>query len=173
MSQPRQRLNSMSDHSSPSSEASDNFETFDVCDLRLDNMNLETSLGTEVSEVERQQIESFLSGLGTEVSSRERLPASCNHMFESHTFFYEVRSLPSATIALHIDIVWETTTVRLDESSTSISTLFESCDYMMTMPCGCLMRDKNWKKRYNSKEARIESARRWRRSRCNVENVIV
>lgn len=62
----------MSDHSSPSSEASDNFETFDVCDLRLDNMNLETSLGTEVSEVERQQIESFLSGLGTEVSSSER-----------------------------------------------------------------------------------------------------
>lgn len=69
MSQPRQRLNSMSDHSSPSSEASDNSETFDVCDLRLDNMNLEeTSLGTEVSDAERQQIESFLSGLGTEVS---------------------------------------------------------------------------------------------------------
>lgn len=69
MSQPRQRLNSMSDHSSPSSEASDNSETFDVCDLRLDNMHLEeTSLGTEVSDVERQQIESFLSGLGTEVS---------------------------------------------------------------------------------------------------------
>lgn len=58
----------MSDHSSPSSEASDNSETFDVCDLRLDNMHLEeTSLGTEVSDVERQQIESFLSGLGTEI----------------------------------------------------------------------------------------------------------
>lgn len=99
MSQPRQRLNSMSDHSSPSSEASDNSETFDVCDLRLDNMNLEeTSLGTEVSDVERQQIESFLSGLGTEVS----------FMLESRRWWslitcfgseYEV-SLPSATIAM-------------------------------------------------------------------------
>jgi hypothetical protein len=59
----------MSDHSSPSSEASDNnSEPFDVCDLRLESMNLETSLGTEVTEVERQQIESFFSGLGTEVS---------------------------------------------------------------------------------------------------------
>lgn len=68
MSNPRQRLNSMSDHSSPSSEASDNSEPFDVCDLRLENMHLDSSLGTEVTEVERQQIESFFSGLGTEVS---------------------------------------------------------------------------------------------------------
>ena len=64
----RQRLNSMSDHSSPSSEVSENSETFDVSDLPHDNLTLETSLSSEVTENERQQIESFFSGLGTEVS---------------------------------------------------------------------------------------------------------
>lgn len=64
----RQRLNSMSDHSSPSSEVSENSESFDVSDLPHDSMNLETGLSSEVTENERQQIESFLSGLGTEVS---------------------------------------------------------------------------------------------------------
>lgn len=64
----RQRLNSMSDHSSPSSDVSENSESFDVSDLPHDNLNLETSLSSEVTENERQQIESFFSGLGTEVS---------------------------------------------------------------------------------------------------------
>ena len=64
----RQRLSSMSDHSSPSSDASENSESFDVSDLPHDNLNLETSLSSEVTENERQQIESFFSGLGTEVS---------------------------------------------------------------------------------------------------------
>lgn len=64
----RQRLNSMSDHSSPSSEVSENSESFDVSDLPHDSMNLETGLSSEVTENERQQIESFLAGLGTEVS---------------------------------------------------------------------------------------------------------
>lgn len=64
----RQRLSSMSDHSSPSSEASENSEAFDVSDLPHDNLTLETSLSSEITESERQQIESFFSGLGTEVS---------------------------------------------------------------------------------------------------------
>lgn len=58
----------MSDHSSPSSDVSENSESIDVSDLRLDNLNLEASLGSEVTENERQQIESFFSALGTEVS---------------------------------------------------------------------------------------------------------
>jgi len=64
----RQRLSSMSDHSSPSSDLSDeNSESFDVSDLPHDPLNLETSLGSEITENERQQIESFFSGLGTEI----------------------------------------------------------------------------------------------------------
>lgn len=63
----RQRLNSISDHSSPSSEASDNSESFDVSDLPHDHIALDSSLSSEVTETERQQIESFFSGLGTEV----------------------------------------------------------------------------------------------------------
>lgn len=65
----RQRLNSMSDHSHPSSDAaSDNSEVFDMSDLRL---NLETSCSTdELTESERQQIESALSALGTEVRKK-------------------------------------------------------------------------------------------------------
>lgn len=63
----RQRLSSMSDHSSPSSDVSENSESFDVSDLPHDHLNLETSLSSEVTENERQQIESFFSGLGTEV----------------------------------------------------------------------------------------------------------
>lgn len=66
----RPRLSSMSDHSSPSSDTSENSESFDVPDLRLDTLNLETSLSSEVTENERQQIESFFAGLGTEVSIR-------------------------------------------------------------------------------------------------------
>lgn len=58
----------MSDHSSPSSDVSENSEPFDASDLPHDNLNLETSLNSEVTENERQQIESFFSGLGTEVS---------------------------------------------------------------------------------------------------------
>jgi hypothetical protein len=62
----RQRLSSVSDHSSPSSDVSENSESFD--NSPLDNLHLETSLSSEVTENERQQIESFFSGLGTEVS---------------------------------------------------------------------------------------------------------
>jgi hypothetical protein len=64
----RQRLSSMSDHSSPSSDVSENSEAFDVSDLPHDVMHLESSMSSEVTESERQQIESFFSGLGTEVS---------------------------------------------------------------------------------------------------------
>lgn len=62
MAQQRQRLNSMSDHSTPSSELSDETETLDMSDLRL---NLETS--SDLTDCERQQIESAFSALGTEV----------------------------------------------------------------------------------------------------------
>lgn len=62
MAQQRQRLSSMSDHSTPSSDVSENSEALDMSDLRL---NLETS--SELTECERQQIESALNGLGTEV----------------------------------------------------------------------------------------------------------
>lgn len=65
MAAQRQRLNSMSDHSTPSSDAaSDNSETLDMSDLRL---NLETSIADELTENERQQIESAFNALGTEV----------------------------------------------------------------------------------------------------------
>lgn len=65
MAAQRQRLNSMSDHSTPSSDAaSDNSETLDMSDLRL---NLETSCADELTESERQQIESAFNALGTEV----------------------------------------------------------------------------------------------------------
>lgn len=61
----RQRLNSMSDHSTPSSDAaSDNSETLDLSDLRL---NLEANCADELTESERQQIESAFNALGTEV----------------------------------------------------------------------------------------------------------
>lgn len=59
----------MSDHSSPSSDVSENSESFDVSDLPLDNLHLETGLSSDITEIERQQIESFFSGLGTEVSA--------------------------------------------------------------------------------------------------------
>ena len=65
----RHRLSSMSDHSSPSSDVSENSESFDVSDLPLDNLHLETGLSSDITEIERQQIESFFSGLGTEVSA--------------------------------------------------------------------------------------------------------
>lgn len=61
----------MSDHSSPSSDVSENSElteSFDVSDLPLDNLHLETGLSSDITDIERQQIESFFSGLGTEVS---------------------------------------------------------------------------------------------------------
>lgn len=65
MAQQRQRLNSMSDHSSPSSDVSDeNSEALDISDLRL---NLETS--SDLTDGERQQIESAFNALGTEVRS--------------------------------------------------------------------------------------------------------
>ncbi|CAG9798963.1 unnamed protein product [Chironomus riparius] len=62
MAQQRQRLNSMSDHSSPSSDASENSEALDLSDLRL---NLETT--SDFSDCERQQIESAFNALGTEI----------------------------------------------------------------------------------------------------------
>jgi hypothetical protein len=65
MAQQRQRLNSMSDHSTPSSDVSDeNSEALDMSDLRL---NLEST--SELTDCERQQIESAFNALGTEVSS--------------------------------------------------------------------------------------------------------
>lgn len=85
---PRHRLNSLSGNSTPSSDTSDGSETFDASnhewqsdshnthslmfdnlDLRLDNLSLDTTTSiAEVTENERTQIESFFSGLGTEVS---------------------------------------------------------------------------------------------------------
>lgn len=62
MAQQRQRLNSMSDHSTPSSDVSENSEALDLSDLRL---NLETT--TDFADCERQQIESAFNALGTEV----------------------------------------------------------------------------------------------------------
>lgn len=54
----------MSDHSSPSSDVSENSEALDLSDLRL---NLETT--SDFSDCERQQIESAFNALGTEVIS--------------------------------------------------------------------------------------------------------
>lgn len=68
----RPRLGSMSDHSSPSSDTSENSESFDVPELRLDTLNL----SSDVTESERQQIESFFAGLGTEVSIRPKLEST-------------------------------------------------------------------------------------------------
>lgn len=86
---PRQRLNSLSDNSTPSSDISEVSETYDVSssshewqldgqnahslivdnlDLRLDSLSLDTNSIAEISDNERAQIESFFSGLGTEVS---------------------------------------------------------------------------------------------------------
>jgi hypothetical protein len=90
--QMRRRLNSMSDNSTPSSDISEGSETceashhdqdwqieshnrntksliLDNLDLRLDSLSLETSGVSEVSDAERVQIESFFSGLETEVSA--------------------------------------------------------------------------------------------------------
>lgn len=85
---PRYRLNSLSDNSTPSSDVSEGSETYDASnhewrsdsqtahssifdnlDLRLDSLSLDTNTSiAEVTEIERTQIESFFSGLGTEVS---------------------------------------------------------------------------------------------------------
>lgn len=82
------RRNSLSDNSSPSSDISENSEpldtstsewhseetenrnsmTFENVEMRIKNINLDESRETDVSENERIQIESFFSGLGTEVS---------------------------------------------------------------------------------------------------------
>lgn len=86
---PRQRLNSLSDNSTPSSDISEGSETYeasghewqldsnnahslivDNLDLRLDSLSLDTNSIAEISDNERAQIESFFSGLGTEVSTR-------------------------------------------------------------------------------------------------------
>jgi len=85
----RQRLNSLSDNSTPSSDISEGSETYDASstshewqldgqnahsliidnlDLRLDSLSLDTNSIPEISDNERAQIESFFSGLGTEVS---------------------------------------------------------------------------------------------------------
>lgn len=89
MAHPRQRLNSLSDNSTPSSDISEGSETYDASstshewqldgqnahsliidnlDLRLDSLSLDTNSIPEISDNERAQIESFFSGLGTEVS---------------------------------------------------------------------------------------------------------
>lgn len=85
---PRRRLNSLSDNSTPSSDISEGSETYDVStsshewqldanahslivdnlDLRLDSLSLDTNSIAEITDNERAQIESFFSGLGTEVS---------------------------------------------------------------------------------------------------------
>ena len=85
---PRRRLNSLSDNSTPSSDISEgsedcrsstnewNYESqnahsliVDNLDLRLDSLSLENSSVSEINDNERAQIESFFSGLGTEVST--------------------------------------------------------------------------------------------------------
>jgi hypothetical protein len=86
---PRRRLNSMSDNSTPSSDISEGSETYeassghewqldsqnahslivDNLDLRLDSLSLDTNSIAEITDHERAQIESFFSGLGTEVST--------------------------------------------------------------------------------------------------------
>ena len=87
---PRRRLNSLSDNSTPSSDISEgsedcrsstnewNYESqnahsliVDNLDLRLDSLSLENSSVSEISDNERAQIESFFSGLGTEVSTQQ------------------------------------------------------------------------------------------------------
>jgi hypothetical protein len=85
---PRRRLNSLSDNSTPSSDISEGSETYeasghdwqldsqnahslivDNLDLHLDNLSLDTNSAIpEITDNERAQIESFFSGLGTEVS---------------------------------------------------------------------------------------------------------
>lgn len=84
---PRRRLNSLSDNSTPSSDISEGSETYeassyewqldsknshslivDSLDLRLDSLSLDTNSAAEITDTERTQIESFFSGLGTEVS---------------------------------------------------------------------------------------------------------
>lgn len=86
--QSRRRQNSISDNSTPSSDVSEGSETceassthdwqldsqnshsliLDNLDLRLDSLSLENNSVSEVTDSERAQIESFFSGLGTEVS---------------------------------------------------------------------------------------------------------
>lgn len=86
---PRRRLNSLSDNSTPSSDISEGSETYeassghdwqldlqnahsliiDTLDLRLDSLSLDTNSVAEITDHERAQIESFFSGLGTEVST--------------------------------------------------------------------------------------------------------
>lgn len=78
------RLNSLSDTSTPSSdfsEGSESHETsghewplnsqnsliFENLDLRLDSLSLDTNAIAEITDIEHAQIESFFSGLGTEV----------------------------------------------------------------------------------------------------------
>lgn len=87
---PRRRLNSLSDNSTPSSDISEGSETYeasghewqldsqnshslivDNLDLRLDSLSLDTNSIAEITDNERAQIESFFSGLGTEVSSKK------------------------------------------------------------------------------------------------------
>lgn len=84
---PRRRLNSLSDNSTPSSDISEGSETYeasghewqldsnahslivDNLDLHLDSLSLDTNSAIpEITDNERAQIESFFSGLGTEVS---------------------------------------------------------------------------------------------------------
>ena len=89
---PRQRLNSLSDNSTPSSDISEGSESYDVSghewqldsqnshslivdnlDLHLDSLSLDTNSAiNEISDSERAQIESFFSGLGTEVSGLKK-----------------------------------------------------------------------------------------------------
>lgn len=93
---PRRRLNSLSDNSTPSSDISEGSETYeasghdswqldsqanslivDNLDLCLDNLSLDTNSIAEITDNERAQIESFFSGLGTEVSTTRVNALSC------------------------------------------------------------------------------------------------
>lgn len=67
----RRSLNSLSDSSAPSSDLSEgsNYSLIiDNIDLHLDSLSLDTNSVAEITNNERNQIETFFSGLGTEVN---------------------------------------------------------------------------------------------------------
>lgn len=103
---PRRRLNSLSDNSTPSSDISEGSETYeasghewqldsqnshslivDNLDLHLDNLSLDTNSIAEITDNERAQIESFFSGLGTEVSRINVETNCCIHVVHSKSCF--------------------------------------------------------------------------------------
>lgn len=103
---PRRRLNSLSDNSTPSSDISEGSETYeasghewqldsqnshslivDNLDLHLDSLSLDTNSIAEITDNERAQIESFFSGLGTEVSRLSAETNCCIHVVHSKSCF--------------------------------------------------------------------------------------